>query len=84
MQTLDQLRRGVHASIVEIAGEDAVSARLMEMGLFAGEPVEIIGRAPFRDPITVLVRGSRLALRAIDARRITVCLLNGEPIPATA
>ena len=82
MQTLDQLSRGEMASIVEIAGDDAVSARLMEMGLYQGETVELIGRAPFRDPITVLVRGSRLALRRVDARRISICQLNGDPVPA--
>lgn len=78
MQTLDQLPRGRQASIVEVAGEDAVSARLMEMGLNAGEPVIVIGRAPFRDPITVMCGGSRLALRRIDARRISVRTLNGD------
>jgi ferrous iron transport protein A len=80
MQTLDTLPRGRLASIVEIAGEDAVAARLMEMGLHAGEPVEVIGRAPFRDPITVLCRGSRLALRTADARRISVRQLDGDLI----
>jgi ferrous iron transport protein A len=82
MQTLDQLPRGQLASIVEIAGDDAVAARLMEMGLHAGEAVEVIGRAPFRDPITVLCRGSRLALRAADARRISVCQLEGDLVPS--
>lgn len=78
MQTLDQLPRGRMASIVEITGEDAIATRLMEMGLNAGEPVEVIGRAPLRDPITVLCRGSRLALRAADARRIAVHQLDGD------
>jgi ferrous iron transport protein A len=79
MQTLDTLPRGRLASILEIAGDDAVAARLMEMGLNAGEAVEVIGRAPLRDPITVLCRGSRLALRTADARRICVRQLDGEP-----
>lgn len=72
MQTLDQLTRGQVASIVEITGEDAVTSRLMEMGLYVGQPVEIVGRAPLRDPITVLCNGSRLALRSVDAQRIHV------------
>ena len=72
MHTLDQLKPGQKASIVEIRGDEAITARLMEMGLCEGEPIEVIGRAPFRDPVTVLVRGSRLALRIVDARRISV------------
>jgi Fe2+ transport system protein FeoA len=55
---------------------------LMEMGLTTGEAVEVIGRAPLRDPITVLCRGSRLALRTADARRISVRQLDGDPLPS--
>lgn len=78
MHTLDQLRPGQLASIVEIIGDDAGTARLMEMGLYEGEPIEVIGRAPLRDPVTVLVRGSRLALRIVDARRVRVRQLDPE------
>lgn len=79
MQTLDQLQRGQLAAIAEITGDDAVTMRLMEMGLAEGESIEVIGWAPLRDPITVRCRGSRLALRKVDARRISVCQLNGAP-----
>jgi ferrous iron transport protein A len=82
MQTLDQLQRGAQAAILNVGGHDAVAMRLMEMGLYEGEPVEIVGRAPFRDPITVLVRGSRLALRTADARRITVGPLQNLEAPS--
>ena len=79
MDTLDQLRTGQRAFIVEIHGEDATTTRLMEMGLCEGESIEVIGRAPLRDPVTVMVRGSRLALRMVDARRIQV--RHGDPDP---
>ena len=35
----------------------------MELGLLPGEPIEVLGRAPFGDPIAVLIRGTRLAVR---------------------
>ena len=78
MRTLDKLRPGQLASVTEIDGEDAVTARLMEMGLCEGEPIEVIGRAPLLDPVTILVRGSRLALRTADARRVHVRSLEPE------
>ncbi|MCB1598373.1 MAG: ferrous iron transport protein A, partial [Gammaproteobacteria bacterium] len=46
--------------------------RLMELGLLPGEPVELIGRAPLGDPLAVLIRGTRVALRTRDARRIRI------------
>ena len=82
MHTLDTLRPGQLASVIEIHGEDAITARLMEMGLCEGEPIEVIGRAPFRDPVTILVRGSRLALRRADAHRVHVRTLDPEPVAA--
>ena len=42
------------------------------MGLLPGEPVELIGRAPLGDPLAIFVRGSRLAVRKADARRIQI------------
>jgi ferrous iron transport protein A len=72
MTTLDSLKASDRCCIAAVAGNDPVALRLMEMGLLAGEHVEIIGRAPLGDPMALLVRGSRLALRRHDARRISV------------
>lgn len=46
--------------------------RLMEMGLTPGTEVTVIKAAPFRGPVEVLVRGSRLALGRGMAERILV------------
>ena len=74
--TLDQLRVGQRARIVEVAGDDAVSVRLLEMGLTEGEPVELLGIAPLGDPLEFSVRGYRISLRAGEARRLKIELLN--------
>ena len=70
--TLDALRPGQKASIVEITGDDAVAVRLMEMGLTEGEVVEFIGSAPLGDPLEFVVRGYRLSLRVSEAHRVRV------------
>ncbi len=72
MNTLDQLRVGDRATIVDISGEDGVAIRLLEMGLTEGEEIEVIGFAPLGDPIEFQVRGYRLSLRANEARRLQV------------
>jgi len=44
--------------------------RLMDMGLTPGTKVTVIKSAPFRGPIEICVRGSRLALGRGMAKRI--------------
>lgn len=75
MPTLDQLKTGQLARIVDVQGEDSMAVRLMEMGLIEGEDVEFIGRAPLGDPIEFGIRGYRLSLRESEAKRIFVTVL---------
>ena len=70
--TLDQLRRGERARIVDVEGDDTISVRLMEMGLTEGEQIELIDFAPLGDPIEFAVRGYRLSLRTEEARRVVI------------
>jgi ferrous iron transport protein A len=44
----------------------------MEMGLLEGEELELLGRAPWGDPLDVRLRGYRLSLRVSEARRVHV------------
>lgn len=72
MTTLDSLKDGEKARIVEILGDDAVAVRLMEMGLTEGEEIEVIGFAPMGDPIEFLIRGYRVSLRSSEAHRVQI------------
>jgi ferrous iron transport protein A len=72
METLDQLKAGSRAIIREVHGDDGVSIRLLEMGLTEGEEIEVVGFAPFGDPIEFRVRGYRISLRAAEARRLEI------------
>ena len=73
--TLDQLRIGQTARIIEVDGNDAIAIRLMEMGLTDGEEISLLGFAPLGDPIEFLIRGYRLSLRKSEAKRVLI-----EPI----
>lgn len=76
LSTLDKLKPGERACIVEVAGDDAIAIRLMEMGLIDGEEIEMLGYAPLGDPIEYELRGYRLSLRKNEALRVTI-----EPLP---
>lgn len=75
MPTLNELKEGDLARIVDIDGDDSIAVRLMEMGLTAGEEIGLIGFAPLGDPIEFEVRGYRLSLRSSEARRVEVEIL---------
>lgn len=72
MKTLDGLAPGESARVLDVDGNDAVAVRLMEMGLIEGEEIQLLGAAPFGDPLEFLVRGYRLSLRKDEARRVTI------------
>lgn len=72
MPSLDQLRPGERGRVVALAGGDALGQRLLEMGLFEGEEVEVIGFAPLGDPMEVRLRDYRLSLRRSEAARVQV------------
>lgn len=72
MSTLETLSENQRARIVDVAGDDGIAVRLMEMGLTAGEEITLLGFAPLGDPIEFLVRGYRISLRTSEARRVQV------------
>ncbi len=72
MSTLDGLRTGQRARVLEVSGEDAIAVRLMEMGLIEGEEVELLVFAPLGDPLEIDVRGYRLSLRKSEAQRVLI------------
>ncbi len=74
MLSLDQLKRGQRAIVIEIAGADAIGQRLLEMGLIEGAELEVVGFAPLGDPIEIRLRDYRLSLRRTEAARVSVSL----------
>lgn len=78
--TLDALKTpGSLARVKDVAGDDAIAVRLMEMGLTEGEEVELVGRAPLGDPIEYRVRGYRVSLRSSEAARVEIEPLQAGP-----
>lgn len=76
MSRLSELAVGQSARVIDVAGNDAVAVRLLEMGLVDGVEITLLGAAPLGDPLEFLVRGSRLSLRKTEAQRVEVEIAN--------
>ena len=72
MRTLAQLAVGQSAVVKNIAGDDAICLRLLEMGLVPGTPVTLIGVAPLGDPLELEIRGYHLSVRKTEAARVEI------------
>ena len=70
--TLDKMEPGSHAKIVATRADGSLRRRIMDMGLLPGERLEMVRRAPFGDPLEIIVKGYHLSLRKEEARRIEV------------
>ena len=65
---------GAMARVVSIEGSGASALRLIEMGLVPGAAICVVRTAPLGDPIQVCLRNYHLALRRVDAEKITVII----------
>ena len=69
MRTLDKCASG-RVMRVDVPGREG--RRLMELGLIPGTRVRVLRRAPFGDPIQIIIRGYTLTLRRGMAVAIAV------------
>lgn len=69
---LRQLAPGQKAVIVKISALGELGRRIRDMGLVPGAHLEVIGKAPLRDPVALRIEGTTIALRNSEADHITV------------
>lgn len=75
MTTLDEIKIGSIARVLQIGGEGALRRRLLDMGLTPKTNVMVRKVAPMGDPIEINLRGYSLTIRVEDARKIGVEVL---------
>ncbi|PHS10397.1 MAG: ferrous iron transport protein A [Kordia sp.] len=71
MQTLDTLKKGDKAIITSFIVDD-IPLKLIEMGCIEGSFVELIQKAPLKDPLYLNVNGTYLSIRKETASQILV------------
>lgn len=70
--SLDGLKVGETANVVNVHGTGAVRRRLLDMGLTRGTNLAVVKLAPFGDPVEIRVRGYELTLRKDEAALVLV------------
>ena len=71
---LRQMQVGDKAVIASISAQGELGRRIRDMGLVPGAFVEIVGRAPLKDPVALRMQGFTLTLRNNEADWITVTM----------
>lgn len=70
--TLFDLQNGERGIITKVKGRGGFRRRIIEMGFVVGKTVQVIKKAPLRDPIEYNVMGYNISLRGSEARLIEV------------
>ena len=69
---MDRLGVGDCAIVYRLENATEMRRRLQDIGLIEGTVIECIGKSPGGDPHAYLIRGAVIAIRAADARQISV------------
>jgi ferrous iron transport protein A len=79
-KTLDQMKAGEHAKLIQFSENADLHFKLLSLGLLPGDEIKVISRAPFGGPISVgHGSGNGFAIRLKEAKCIEV-----ETMPAHA
>ena len=70
--SLRLLHKGQYATIAEITVAGELGRRIRDMGLVPGTEVQVLGRAPLKDPVALRLLGFSLTLRNREADYIMV------------
>ncbi len=70
--TLNVLEPGSKAKVIRIKGKGATRKRILDMGIVTGVEIEIIKRAPLKDPVEFKVKGYNLSMRQREAGLVVV------------
>lgn len=71
-KSLRSLKEGQRANIVSIGADGEMGRRIRDMGLVPGVEVQVMGRAPLKDPVALRLLGFTLTLRNNEADFIMV------------
>ncbi len=70
--SLNELNLKEKGVIKEITCDDNIKRRLLDLGLIEGTNIELVLVSPFKDPKAYEVRGTTIALREEDAKKIYI------------
>lgn len=71
LKKLSEIPVGTQVKIHSLT-DDHIVLKLMEMGCLPGEVLSVVNKAPWGDPISILISGYLLSLRIDEAEKINV------------
>ena len=69
---LRQLQVGQRATIITVNAKGEINQRIRDMGIIPGSSVQVVGKAPLRDPVAVRISGVTISLRNKEADCVVV------------
>ena len=72
MDTLDNLPIGCTGKVVSLVSYEKNKRRLLDLGFTAGAFITALFSSPAGDPTAYLIRGTIVAIRGEDARKIKI------------
>ncbi|MBO4311365.1 MAG: ferrous iron transport protein A [Desulfovibrionaceae bacterium] len=69
---LRSLQPGEKGCVCSVTASGEMGRRIRDLGLLPGTDLEIIGRAPLRDPVALRLMGTTLMLRNGEAEYVMV------------
>ena len=70
--TLDKLKINEKGTVVSVEKDGTLKRRLLDLGIIKGSRIECVGKSPLGDPSAYLIKGAVVAIRARDARSVTI------------
>ena len=70
--SMRQMGKGQKGVVSRVKGGGELGVRIREMGLVPGAAIEIVGRAPLKDPVHIKLYDNNLTLRNNEADHIMV------------
>ncbi|MBP3635832.1 MAG: ferrous iron transport protein A [Bacilli bacterium] len=72
--TLDKIKVGQTAKILEINSNYNLKRRLLDLGIVKDSDIKCEFKSPFNDPTAYFIKGTTIALREEDAINIRVSI----------
>ena len=69
---LDEVHTGLKCIVESVESKGMLRRRMLDLGIIKGTVVEVLQESPAGDPIAYFIRGTVIALRNEDARKIKV------------
>lgn len=70
--SLCDMQPGETARIKNLLATGSIRQRFLDLGIIPATPVTCIGKSPLGDPIAFSIRGTILAIRKKDCKRIFI------------